>query len=305
MSVTAFCRLNVDFIYSGLERFPDLGEELYSKDLEIQLGGGATVIPIILSNLGIESKLGTFLGSGIKSSIAEQLLNKLNFFDYYNFHSRETCPVVITSAVSMKDDRAFISHCEDMKDDFLNKFDDDEKVYDFMTGSKVAFLAPAYSEVMSKIHNEGTFIVFDAGWNDIHDTQKLLRHLEHVDFYSPNDMEAMKITGTETPEEAVIKLAEYVKFPVVKIGAKGCLTYINNKVIHVDMPCKFNAIDMTGAGDNFLTGIVYGIHNEMDMLDCLKMGNIFGGNSTTELGCYKANISLTKKKIDSIWKCYT
>ena len=298
MSVTAFSRLNIDFIYSGLERFPNLGEELYSKDFDIQLGGGATVIPIILSNLGIESKLGTLLGKGIQSSIAEELLSKLNFTNFYNFHTKDTSPVVITSAVSMPEDRAFISHCEDRTNDFTDKFATDEKVYDFLKDSKICSAIPAFPDVMKKIHSEGSFVVFDVGWNETQNKEAIFSQLQNVDLYSPNDKEAMFLTESASPEEAVEKLADHVKFPIVKIGGKGCLSYQKGKIIHVDMPCKFNAIDMTGAGDNFLAGIVYGLHNNMDLIDCLKMGNIFGGNSTTQLGCYKANIKLGKKDID-------
>jgi len=206
MSVAAFCRLNVDIIYSGLDRFPNLGEELYAPDFDIQLGGGAAVIPIILSNLGIEGKLGTFLGKDIQSSIAEQLLNKLNFVDYYNFHARDTSPVVITSAASMSEDRAFLSYCEDMTDDLTDKFTSKDKVYEFLKGSKICFSAPAFPGVMEKVSDEGTFIVFDVGWTDIQNAEKLFNQLEYVDLYSPNDKEAMKITNSSTPEEAVEKL---------------------------------------------------------------------------------------------------
>ena len=39
---------NVDIIYSGMERMPHEGEELFSKGFDIQLGGGvpATLIKI-------------------------------------------------------------------------------------------------------------------------------------------------------------------------------------------------------------------------------------------------------------------
>ena len=304
MSVTAFCRLNVDFLYSGLERMPNLGEEVLCQNFDIQLGGGATVIPIILGNLGIEAKLGTFLGKGIQSLIAEQLLNKLNFYNYYNFYTGDSSPVVITSVISMIHDRAFISHCDDMSDDLTDKFAPDNKIYEFMTGSKICFFTPAYPKVMEQLHDEGTFIIFDAGWNDIKDHNKFLNQIKNVDIYSPNAMEVIKITGASTIEEAVTKLSDYVKYPIVKNGAKGCIAYLNGKVIHIGMPCKFKAIDTTGAGDNFLAGIVYGLHNDLEIVDCLKMGNIFGGNSTTELGCYRANINLTKTRIDKYWKMY-
>jgi ribokinase len=304
MSVAAHARLNVDFIYSGVPKIPELGEEIYSENFMVQLGGGPAVTPIVLNNLGLKTKLATFLGKGYQSKIAKELLEELNFSNYINLHNKETEPVNITSAMSMKDDRAFISYCEDMDDELTNEFCSKEEVYEFLKGSKVCFAVPFCSDVMQKLRNEGTIIAFDIGWNETVHFSKMKHILESVDLYTPNDKEAMKATETDSPEKAVKVLSGYVKHPIVKIGGEGCITYINNEIVHVGMPCKFDAIEMTGAGDNFIAGVVYGFHNDMDIIDSMKMGNIFGGNSTTEIGCYKANMQLNKKVIDKYWNMY-
>ena len=89
MTIAVFARLNVDFIYSHIERLPEPGEEIFSRGFEIQLGGGAAVIPILLSQFGIKTKLGTFLSDDMQSYIARMLLEKLGFQDYVNFHRKE------------------------------------------------------------------------------------------------------------------------------------------------------------------------------------------------------------------------
>lgn len=304
MSVAVFARLNVDFIYSQIARLPEPGEEIFSRNFDMQLGGGAAVIPIILNNLGIETKLGTFLSDDMQSIIAKMLLDKLHFQCYTNFHTKDTSPVVITSVVSMSEDRAFISYCGDMTENIEKKLVADEKIYDFLKDSKICFAQTDYPDVMKKLQSEGAFLVYDTGWHEIQDVEAVLKRLKYVDLYSPNDKEAMKITSSTTPEESLEKLADYVKYPVVKLGAKGCIAYLEGKITPVKMPCSFTALDTTGAGDNFLTGVVYGIYNDMEIIDCLKMGNIFGGNSTTELGCYQANMKLNKEKIDYYRKLY-
>jgi ribokinase len=305
MSITVHGRLIVDFIYSGIPAIPKLGEEVYSKNFTVQLGGGPIVTPIVLNNLGVKTKLGTFLGKGFQSKIATQLLNDLNYSDYVNLHKKKTDPVMITSAMSMSEDRAFVSYCDGMDSELAEENCSEEEVYKFLSGSKICFAVSSCPHIMQKLRDEGTFIVFDIGWNETNSVFAMKDILNSVDFYTPNDKEAMKATNTDSPEKALMVLTEYVKHPIVKIGAGGCITCINNEIIRVDMPSKFNAVEMTGAGDNFLAGVIYGLHNNMDIIDCMKMGNIFGGNSTTEVGCYKANMKLNRSIIDKYWNMYT
>ena len=40
---------NVDILYSGIDRLPNEGEEIYAKHFSLQLGGG---VPATLINLG-------------------------------------------------------------------------------------------------------------------------------------------------------------------------------------------------------------------------------------------------------------
>lgn len=54
---------NVDLLYQGMERIPDVGEELYCKDFDLQLGGGLPATLINLGRLGIETKIATELTS--------------------------------------------------------------------------------------------------------------------------------------------------------------------------------------------------------------------------------------------------
>ena len=79
MSVAAFSKLFVDIIYAGLDKLPNPGEEIYSQGFDIQLGGGAALLPIVLNRLNVPSKLGTFLANDLPSKIARELLSDLNF----------------------------------------------------------------------------------------------------------------------------------------------------------------------------------------------------------------------------------
>jgi len=287
MSVAVFSRLNLDIIYSGIDRFPEKGEEIYSDHFDIQLGGGPPVLPIVLNRLNVKGKLGTFFSDDLISTLAMNLLKKLDFNDYHNFYKKSGKPVIVTSVISFSDDRSFVSF-EDNRGETLYT---EQEVYEFFTGSKVCWAVDEFPEVMAELKKEGTTLVYDIGWDKVKHISKFKDILKSVEVYTPNDKEAMVMTETSTPQDAVKVLAEYVKHPVVKIGKDGCLTYKNGNVIQVGIPYEVKAIETTGAGDNFLAGLTYGLVKDWCIEDCMKMGNIIGANSTTELGCYKAYLS--------------
>ncbi|MCP4180567.1 MAG: carbohydrate kinase family protein [bacterium] len=287
MSVSVFSRLNLDIIYSGIDRLPEKGEEIYSDHFDIQLGGGAPVLPIVLKRLNVKGKLGTFLSDDLVSTLAKNLLKKLDFDDYYNFYKKSGNPVIVTSVISFSDDRSFVSFEDDRGETLCTE----QEVYDFFTGSKVCWALGEYPEAMAKLKKEGTTLVYDIGWDGVKHVSNYKDILSIVDVFTPNDKEAMAITETSNAKDAVKILSEYVKHPIVKIGKDGCLTYKNGKVIQVGLPYKVKAIETTGAGDNFLAGLTYGLDKDWCIEDCMKMGNIIGANSTTELGCYKAYLS--------------
>jgi ribokinase len=287
MSVAVFSRLNLDIIYSGIDRLPEKGEEVYSDSFDIQLGGGPPVLPIVLKRMNVKGKLGTFFSDDLVSTLAKGLLKKLDFCDYYNFYKKSGKPVIVTSVISFTDDRSFVSFEDDKGETLCTE----QEVYDFFTGSKVCWALGEYPEVMAKLKKEGTTLVYDIGWDGVKHVSNYKDILSIVDVFTPNDKEAMAITETSNPKDAVKVLSEYVKYPVVKIGKDGCLTYKKGEVVQIGLPYKVNAIDTTGAGDNFLAGLTYGLDKDWCIEDCMKMGNIIGANSTTELGCYKAYLS--------------
>lgn len=296
--VSVFGQMNVDMIFGKFHELPELGEEAFSKSFDLQLGGGPMVAPIVLSRLGYDAKLGTFLSQDNLSFLSKKMLEDVGFQNYTNFYNGSGHPVVATSVLSFERDRSFICYNEEIRESLL----EDEVVYRFLKDSKVAFAPQGKVDVLKKLKENGVTIIFDTGWhNDLH-IDMFEETLKYVDVFTPNDKEAMKMTGTSHVEDAVKALATYVKHPIVSIGEKGCLTYLNDEIRYVSMPKDFHVVDTTGAGDNFLTGIIYGLLKDVSIIECMEYGNIFGGLSTEALGCYKADITL--EKVSALKKLY-
>ncbi len=282
-----FAQMNLDLLFKGFARMPSPGEEVFADTFTLQLGGGPMVCPIVLERLGCRVRLGTFLGDDNLSGICRALLKKKGFGSITNFPAERPDPVVVTSVFSFENDRAFLSHNARVYESLL----DGQTVYRFLRDAKVVFAPVGHPDVTRRLHEKGVRIVYDRGWSDDLSIDDMKDFLPYVDVYAPNDKEAMKLSGTNRPEDALRFLARHTKQPVITLGKGGCACYEDGDVRYLPAIDDFYAVDTTGAGDNFMAGVVYGLIRGESMDCCLTLGNIFAGQSTTAIGCYGAEIT--------------
>ncbi len=276
---------NVDLLYQGMPKIPDIGEEIYCKDFSLQLGGGLPATLINLGRLGIETKIATELGNDLFSGFAKEEFEKNNVKPL-NLYKGSGIPLNITSAVILEDDRSFISYG---KGNIEPNDSAKEEFYQLAKGSKITMMQPGgFIEVYEKLKKEGTILVLDMGWDEEMSFEKYNELLSLADYYTPNKKEALKLTGKSTPEEAAKSLKRYFKKVVVKVDKAGCIGIDDDKMICVKSIDEFKAVDSTGAGDAFLSGFMYGLFYDYPLEECLLFGNITGGKSITKVGALSA-----------------
>lgn len=282
-----FAQINLDLIFKGFDRMPQPGEEVFAGSFTMQLGGGPQVYPIVLGQLGLKVRLGTFLGESDTSAFCRKLLERQGFDELELFPSPSPNPEVVTSVFSWPHDRGFLSHNEGVNERCL----DSDTVYRFLRDARVAFAPEGHPEVTRRLHEGGVKLVYDNGWSDTLSIDSFQDFLSYLDVYTPNDREAMKLAGTENLEEAVRFLARYTPHPVVTLGKGGTAWWEDGGVRYAPAVEEFTAVDTTGAGDNFLAGLIYGLLRDEPLSRCVRLGNIFAGCSTTAVGCFGARIT--------------
>ena len=287
--VAAISPITVDIIHSGLSRMPNLGEEVFGHAFDMQIGGGPPAMLITLNKLGVRGELGTFLGNDSMSLFAQSLLTKHNV-NYTNLYRGDKNPVVVTSIASFPEDRYFLTYNPGIDE----RMSAPGEVYNLLQGSKVCFGVKSHDHVMDRLKEEGTKIVYDVGWKDDLHIDQVRDTLSSVFVFTPNDKEAIKMTGKTDVYEALEVLEHYVDHVIITMGREGCITKTKDGFVHIPAIKDFETVDTTGAGDNFLAGVMFGLYKDMAIEDCMKIGNVVGGFSTTELGCCKANITLEK-----------
>jgi sugar/nucleoside kinase (ribokinase family) len=123
---------------------------------------------------------------------------------------------------------------------------------------------------------------------------------EKVDIVFANEDEAYAFTGKK-PEEAVNELASLCEIAIVKKGKEGSLIKQTDELLHVPS-VKANAIDTTGAGDNYAAGFLYGLTKGYSLFKSGQIAALIAGKVVEVMG---AKIPATLwpeiiKKIQSI-----
>ena len=273
---------NIDLLYSGLEKLPNEGEEIYSKDFSLQLGGGVPATLINLGRLGIPAKIATELGDDMFSRFAAEQFNK------HGVAPRNLCngtdmPLNITSAMITSRDRTFLSYGNGNVEATASAL---EKAYEMCRGAKIVIMqVGGFLPVYKKLKSEGTILVFDCGWDENLSLETYKEYLTIAEYYTPNQKEALKITNTDTPEKAAEALSAYFDKVVIKLDKDGCLGMENGKSFIAAPIPDIQCVDSTGAGDAFLAGFIYGLFYDYSFKDCIKFGNITGGKCVEKIGC--------------------
>lgn len=282
-NVSAITQLNIDVLYADIPSPVRPGEEVLAGQFSLQLGGGPQAVILTLAHLGVPTKLGLFYGDDIQSRLGLMMLSEFGYRDYQNLYRKSGHPSVVTSIMSYPEDRAFLAYNELAYSRDLSE----DELYGFFSGADICF-APDNEAVLKKLRGEGVRMVFDIGWDEALRFDEYRHMLPYVEVFTPNDKEAMLITGTQDALAALESLARDVACPVIKTGKDGCIAMLDGKPVEIPAVDGFTRVDTTGAGDAFLAGIIFGMYQGWEMIDCIRMGNVLGGNAVTALGCLAA-----------------
>lgn len=274
-------KTNTDILYAGLPRLPEIGEELYSQGFSLKLGGGVPGTMVNISRLSVPVKISTWLGDDMFSRFCLEEYKKAGCEIINLYKGKGELPLNITSAMITPEDRTFVTYGPEPR------YSDTEleEIYSASAGAKIAEIQGGCIEVYRKLKSEGTLLVLDTGYTEDMSFNMYREYIELADYYTPNQKEALKITGKEKPEEAVKFLSQYFEKPIVKLDKDGCMGMENGEIFTVPVIDEYKRVDSTGAGDAFLAGLMYGLFYGYSFKDCILLGNLTGGKCVTGVGC--------------------
>ncbi|MFI9362686.1 carbohydrate kinase family protein [Kitasatospora sp. NPDC053057] len=270
-----------DLVFHGLARPVRPGTEVFADGFGL-VPGGAYTLAMALHRLGRRvlwsADFGTDLFSAHVLSCARQEGLAEGAFRHHPFPVRS-----LTVALASADDRAMVS------------FQDPVDAQPLVT--VLGRLRPQVLMLPQLRWDEATMLGLRAARKlgtlvvmDCHDTPATLddpvvrEALALVDVFTPNDTEALHLTGAGDLDGAIAELAGLVPTLVVTRGGQGAVAVRDGERYDAP-PVRWAAgIDPTAAGDCFNAGLVHGLLNGWSLPDCLAAATLCGAAATTGPG---------------------
>lgn len=275
-----------DLIFYRLPRRPRFSEESKTDSFLIAPGGGLATTAIAASRLGTLTGIVTRLGADAKylptwNQIGREKLD-ISACEY-----RKDLPTALTVCIAYKTDRMMVTH--EPINQHLEDMLDDPAVRAKLKQARHVHLACAlrrpakWQPLLRNLKKMGITLSADFGWNPDISINQLISIIRYCDFVFPNSHEAKAITGAKTPLSALEKLQDWVRVPVVKLGARGAMLIAAGKVYR-QPALSLPMVDATGAGDAFNGGFLHAFLQGRGWDVCLRAGNICASMAGTGPG---------------------
>lgn len=278
-----------DMIFSGINSVPVYGTETWADSLTITVGGTFNVAAAS-ARLGMKVALPCVLGTDMFSNVIRKAMRRENVsHDFVEEVSRHFDQISVVLNYGFE--RAFVSYAEQKDTNSLDGYMRIVQENRFRAYIVCPNADPKILDVMREAKKHGAIIVMDCFWDEALMQGDVLREqMKLADYFLPNAMEACAISGEEVMVKAMDKLSRMTNNLIVKNGHHGVLFYRNGKIESMDAVHLGDAVDTTGAGDNFVAGFTYGLLQGYDLEKSLRCGTICGAKSVTAISGFESSI---------------
>lgn len=244
-----------DLVLTGLPSAPVPGTEIWASGMGSAPGGIAN-LAVAAARLGLRTGLAAGFGDDAYAAWLWRVLAEQEHVDlswsrrYRHWHT------AVTVSLALDGDRAMVTHGHPDPEPASVLLADPPAARAVVTD--LAGPADGPTPWWRPLAAAGSLVFADSGWDptEAWDPARL-RALEGCYAFSPNAVEAMAYTRTDSPAAAARALAEHVPLAVVTLGAEGALAVdaATGQEARVE-PLRVDALDTTGAGDVFAAALV-------------------------------------------------
>ncbi|HWY30250.1 MAG TPA: carbohydrate kinase family protein [Candidatus Acidoferrum sp.] len=287
--VALFGPVFIDHVFTGLERLPGPGEEIFATGYCREAGGGCINTACGIAKLGALSTCFGLMGR----HDSQWLIERVRSFGVTTEHVRYSeLPTGVTVSASLAGDRSFLTY--DGANESWTQWLESPGLPELLAMARhVHFACPLPPEaglrIIRRLHVLGSTVSLDVGWQD-----NWLRNAEvwpflaELDWFLPNEKEASLMTRQTDVDEVFSVCAHHgVNRLVIKLGASGAAMRNRGATIR-SSAIAASVVDTTGAGDAFNAGFIHAFLAGLPDQTCLERGIICGSLSTRQAGSLAA-----------------
>ena len=268
-----------DLIFTGLQRLPRPGEEVWGAGMG-SCPGGIANLATASSRLGMRTGLVTGFGDDTYGDWMRTTLEHQEHIDlsasrvFEDFHSS------LTVSMAMEDDRGMVTHGHPLPESLVP-----DPAALPRTKAAVVELTGDRSW-LPEMADRGTLVFADVGFDESGAWDPgILKSLEQCHAFSPNAVEAMSYTRSDTPLQALHRLADLVPLAIVTDGSRGAWAIDQHSREEVFAPAlNVEAIDATGAGDVFAASVILGTLADWPLEHRLRFAALSSSLAVLEFG---------------------
>ncbi len=276
----------LDIVFTGLDAAPAGGTEVSAAGMG-SCPGGIANLAVATSRLGLRTTLAAAFATDSYADFCWETLAEQESVDLRRSRRYDGWHSPVTVSYALDGDRSMITHAH-----LPDGYDEDPVLAPPAAGALIAdlgsteVLRPAGREWLRRAHTDGALVFADLGWDPSGRwTSATLELLDHCYAFTPNAMEAMAYTRTETPHDALYAIADRVPLAVVTDGPRGALAIDSATGEEVNIPAlRVPALDATGTGDVFAAALVLGTLADWPLTDKIAFATLCSSLAVQQFG---------------------
>ena len=277
-------RPSVDLMFSGLERWPELGNDIEASALGVCAGTSFNT-PAAANRIGLRVAYVAEIGDDVWSRMIRREFEIEVLGTEFLVERKEALPAV-SVALNLAGDRGFVSHWggSDVAGSLVARA---IEVIDHGDVRHLHAQLDDLPEIAAAAAERGMTVSLDsfdgASWASPRRLDELLRP---ADVLLANEAEARAMSGASDTDAALDALSSHCPCVVIRRGDEGAIGVAGGSIRSVPAD-PADVVDTTGAGDCFNAGFLAGWLGGLPLEQSLTLGVICGSRSVTDFGGYR------------------
>lgn len=288
--ITAIGELNVDLILNRIGGFPEIGKEIFAREMLLTLGSSTAIFAANAASLGAGTAFAGMIGRDVFGSLVKRSLEDKGVDTRFVIES-DAAATGATVVMNYAEERANVTYQGAM--DRMRLADLDPELFDATRHIHLSSLfmqsglLEDIGDLLRLARSKGVTVSLDTQWDPAEKWEFDYRHLlPLVDLFLPNEKELMALTHSTATDDAIDAIIPYLgQAAVVKCGSRGSVL-VRKEGPKRELPAFLNrsVVDAIGAGDSFNAGFISAFVKGRPLEECQRLGNLTGAINTTAAG---------------------